>query len=69
MHVHSFMEYVSGGSIGACIRKQGKLGACVVKSFSGQILAGLEYLHSKDIVHRVGLFDFMLAFPKCVSRI
>jgi uncharacterized membrane protein len=47
------MEYVSGGSIGACLRKQGKLGVSVVKSFTAQILAGLEYLHAKDILHRV----------------
>ncbi len=47
------MEYVSGGSVGACIRKQGKFGEGTVKYFTSQILSGLEYLHGVGILHRV----------------
>lgn len=49
----SFLEYVPGGSVGSCLRKYGKFDEDVTKSFASQILAGLEYLHSKNILHRV----------------
>jgi mitogen-activated protein kinase kinase kinase len=48
-----FLEYVEGGSIGSCVSKNGKLEPEVVKSFTKQILKGLEYLHSCCIMHRV----------------
>ena len=51
--VPSFLEYVPGGSIGSCLLKHGKFDENVTKSFTGQILNGLEYLHSKGILHRV----------------
>ncbi|KAI9620961.1 hypothetical protein KEM48_007890 [Puccinia striiformis f. sp. tritici PST-130] len=47
-----FLEYVEGGSIGSCVSKHGKLEQEVVKSFTKQILGGLEYLHSSNIMHR-----------------
>ncbi|KAF8198679.1 kinase-like domain-containing protein, partial [Mycena galopus ATCC 62051] len=47
-----FMEYVPGGSIRSCLLKHGKFDEDVTKSFTLQILAGLEYLHSKGILHR-----------------
>ncbi|KAG1757666.1 kinase-like domain-containing protein [Suillus lakei] len=46
-----FLEYVPGGSI-ARLRDRGKFDEEVTKSFTGQILEGLEYLHSKNIIHR-----------------
>lgn len=51
--VHSFLEYVPGGSIGSCLLKHGKFDEEVTKSFTEQILTGLEYLHDKGILHRV----------------
>ncbi|EPT04024.1 hypothetical protein FOMPIDRAFT_1114693 [Fomitopsis schrenkii] len=47
-----FLEYVPGGSIASCLRRYGKFEEEVTKSFTGQILAGLEYLHGKNILHR-----------------
>ncbi|KAF8140336.1 kinase-like domain-containing protein [Boletus edulis] len=47
-----FLEYVPGGSIGSCLRDHGKFDEEVTKSFTAQILDGLAYLHSKNIIHR-----------------
>lgn len=54
-HLVSFLEYVPGGSIGRRLRDHGKFNEEVTKLFTGQILEGLEYLHSKNIIHRVSL--------------
>ncbi|KAF9015086.1 kinase-like domain-containing protein, partial [Cyathus striatus] len=47
-----FLEYVPGGTIASCLRKYGKFDESISKSFTAQILNGLEYLHSKQILHR-----------------
>ena len=48
-----FLEYVPGGSIGGMLEKYGRFDEHLIKSFTSQVLDGLEYLHSKGIVHRV----------------
>ncbi|KAJ5093049.1 hypothetical protein N7456_008910 [Penicillium angulare] len=47
-----YLEYISGGSIGSCLRKHGKFEECVVKSLTRQTLGGLAYLHDMGILHR-----------------
>lgn len=47
-----FLEYISGGSIGSCLRKHGKFEESVVSSLTRQTLAGLAYLHNEGILHR-----------------
>ncbi|CAG8597089.1 17599_t:CDS:10, partial [Acaulospora morrowiae] len=47
-----FLEYVNGGSIGTVLRMYGAFKEPVVRSFTRQILLGLEYLHEKSILHR-----------------
>jgi serine/threonine protein kinase len=64
--VFSFLEYVPGGSVGSCLRDHGKFDEEVTKSFTGQILEGLEYLHSKNIIHRVSFIYDCLFVPYCV---
>nr|CAG8485619.1 906_t:CDS:10 [Entrophospora candida] len=50
--VNIFLEYVNGGSIGTYLRMNGPLKEPVVRSFTRQILLGLEYLHNEGILHR-----------------
>lgn len=47
-----FLEYISGGSIGSCLRKHGKFEEGVVASLTRQTLSGLAYLHREGILHR-----------------
>lgn len=47
-----FLEYISGGSIGSCLRKHGKFEESVVSSLTRQALSGLAYLHREGILHR-----------------
>ena len=47
-----FLEYISGGSIGSCLRKHGKFEEDVVRSLTRQTLEGLSYLHNAGILHR-----------------
>lgn len=48
-----FLEYVPGGSIGRCLRKHGPFEYPVIQFFTLQVLEGLRYLHSQNILHRV----------------
>jgi serine/threonine protein kinase/WD40 repeat protein len=47
-----FLEYVPGGSLKALIDKFGMLEESVAKSYTRQLLLGLEYLHRNGIAHR-----------------
>lgn len=47
-----FLEYISGGSVGSCLRKHGRFEVSVVSSLTRQTLNGLAYLHGEGILHR-----------------
>jgi len=46
------LEYVTGGSIASIIRRFGIIHENVIRIYTRQILRGLEYLHSRQIIHR-----------------
>ena len=47
-----FMEYVDGDSVSDRIEKNGPFNSNVVIDYTYQILSGLVYMHSQEIVHR-----------------
>ncbi|PBK77479.1 kinase-like protein [Armillaria solidipes] len=47
-----FLEYVPGGTIESCLSQHGRFSEGLTKSFTSQILEGLEYLHCRGIIHR-----------------
>lgn len=46
------LEFVPGGSLDALIAKFGKLSERIAAIYTKQILEGLAYLHSHNIIHR-----------------
>ncbi|KNZ44308.1 hypothetical protein VP01_92g13 [Puccinia sorghi] len=47
-----FLEYVPGGSVSTLLKNYGSFEEALVNTFTRQILEGLNYLHSKEIIHR-----------------
>src|SRR5690606_5048449 len=47
-----FLEYVPGGSVATMLKTYGPLQEPLIRKFVREILAGLSYLHNKDIIHR-----------------
>ena len=46
------LEFVSGGSLKHLLQKYHPLELDIIRNYSFQILSGLDYLHSNNIVHR-----------------
>jgi mitogen-activated protein kinase kinase kinase len=46
-----FLEYMSGGSVGSCLRRHGKFEEEVVSSLTRQTVSALAYLHREGILH------------------
>ncbi|KAF9040540.1 kinase-like domain-containing protein [Panaeolus papilionaceus] len=67
--INIFLEYVPGGTIHSCLLKQGIFREEVTKSFAAQILDGLQYLHSKGIIHRDLKSENVLVEPHGVCKI
>lgn len=50
--VSIFMQFVPGGSIASILARFGALDEAVFRRYTRQILQGVEYLHSNDVIHR-----------------
>ncbi|GLB36076.1 putative ste ste11 protein kinase [Lyophyllum shimeji] len=64
-----FLEYVPGGTISSCLQSHGRFSDEVTKSFTHQILQGLEYLHCMGILHRDLKSDNILIEPSGICKI
>ncbi|KAL3232498.1 Serine/threonine-protein kinase BCK1/SLK1/SSP31 [Nakaseomyces bracarensis] len=64
-----FLEYVAGGSVGSLIRMYGRFDEPLIRHLNIQVLNGLEYLHSKGILHRDMKADNLLLDQDGVCKI
>ncbi|GKA46781.1 mitogen-activated protein kinase kinase kinase 18-like protein [Tanacetum coccineum] len=62
------LEYAPRGTISDVIKKQGGcLDECLIKSYTHQLLLGLDYLHSNSLVHCDIKCDNILVLNDCVK--
>lgn len=52
VHLNIFLEYVPGGSLNTMLTNYGPFEEPLIRNFTRQILIGVNYLHSKNIIHR-----------------
>lgn len=50
--VNIFMELIPGGTIEALLKTFGPFDEELFKNFTNQIVEGINYLHSRNVVHR-----------------
>ncbi|ODV61193.1 kinase-like protein, partial [Ascoidea rubescens DSM 1968] len=51
-YLNIFSEYIPGGSISSLLMNYGKLEEPLIRNFIKQILTGISYLHSNNIIHK-----------------
>ncbi|KAJ3408628.1 hypothetical protein HDV05_004800 [Chytridiales sp. JEL 0842] len=66
--INIFLEYCDGGSIASVIRNSGKLPQTLALCLTKQIILGLQYLHSQNIIHRdIKAANVLLTMDGCVK--
>ncbi|XP_020606588.1 mitogen-activated protein kinase kinase kinase 2-like isoform X3 [Orbicella faveolata] len=51
-YLHLFMEFMAGGSLSAHIKKRGVLPESESGWYTNQMLQGIKFLHSQNVIHR-----------------
>ncbi|KAJ7388576.1 Mitogen-activated protein kinase kinase kinase 2 [Desmophyllum pertusum] len=51
-HLYLFMEFMAGGSLSDHIKRSNTLSESKSRKYTEQILEGVSFLHSKNIIHR-----------------
>ena len=51
-HIHFVLEFVEGGSLYRVVKKFGTFTERLCAIYLRQVLQGLQYLHSQNIIHR-----------------
>jgi len=67
--VNIFMEYVPGGSIASILSRFGCLGEPVFSRYTKQLLSGVSYLHSNNVIHRDIKGGNILVMPSGVLKL
>lgn len=47
-----YLEYISGGTLEACIQKMNKFNLDLVQVYTKQMIQGLVFMHSHNVIHR-----------------
>jgi serine/threonine protein kinase len=50
--VNIFMEFIAGGTIENLLKIYGPFDETLFRNFSNQIVEGVIYIHSNNVVHR-----------------
>ena len=56
--VNIFMELIPGGTIETLLKIYGPFEESLFKNFTNQIIGGVNYIHSRNVVHRLIIFYF-----------
>ena len=51
-HIYLVMEYLNGGDCASLLKNMGQLDEKWARQYTSEMVQGLEFLHSRDIVHR-----------------
>ncbi|XP_020606572.1 mitogen-activated protein kinase kinase kinase 2-like [Orbicella faveolata] len=51
-YLHLLMEFMAGGSLSAHIKKSGVLPERESQWYTNQMLQGIKFLHSQNVIHR-----------------
>jgi len=51
-NLYFLLEYISGGELFSCIRKNGRLSNSTARFYAAEIVLAIRYLHSFHIAHR-----------------
>lgn len=46
------MDYVSGGTIESLLKKYGTFDEDIIRNYTSQIVAGVSFIHSHNVIHR-----------------
>ncbi|CUG86150.1 protein kinase, putative [Bodo saltans] len=64
-----YMEYMSGGSLASLIKRFDKLPEAMIRTYMAQAIAGIAFLHQKNIVHRDIKADNILLHSDGVAKL
>ena len=62
------MEFIPGGTVESLLKTYGPFDEILLKKFTLQIVKGISYIHSNNVVHRGISEFFLLIFTEKVKK-